>query len=280
MMQPTDFRSRARTVRDAARKQLLKLREERLNHKSIRLASAGQGSAPPPVAVDEVEELVPEGLAPENLVAEGFASEVLAPEGVVPEVEVPEVTLPVTVAPDPEEALAPPPEVKPKAAKRKAPAKPARKPQRATLPEAPEDHSIRRAALAEMFDEAPPAVPAESVHASDPAEEFPLDDILAAGPPAPAADLVEAEAAVEPVASEASIPPSPAKSVDDLHLLPGAGPGLIWMLRQCGITCLADLATCDGNDLSRKLGLVGQILDVSVWRSFAMGQVAPMSQAS
>ena len=55
----------------------------------------------------------------------------------------------------------------------------------------------------------------------------------------------------------------------DLAALPGAGPGLIWMLNQCSITSLNDLAAADPARLSQDLGVVGQILDVKKWLEFA-----------
>lgn len=65
----------------------------------------------------------------------------------------------------------------------------------------------------------------------------------------------------------------------DLMALPGAGPGLIWMLQQCGITTLADLAQTDAAALIPKLGLVGQIVDVQAWQRFARRQVVPRAVA-
>ena len=55
----------------------------------------------------------------------------------------------------------------------------------------------------------------------------------------------------------------------ELAQLPGAGPGLVWMLGQCGVTTMAQLAQEEAQSLSTKLGVVGQILDVSQWISFA-----------
>ncbi|WP_373411291.1 hypothetical protein [Yoonia sp.] len=58
-------------------------------------------------------------------------------------------------------------------------------------------------------------------------------------------------------------------SQSDLARLPGAGPGLVWMLEQCNIQTLADLAESDAMELSTQLGIVGQILDVGEWVRFA-----------
>lgn len=55
----------------------------------------------------------------------------------------------------------------------------------------------------------------------------------------------------------------------DLHMLPGAGPGLVWMLQHCGVTSLDDLARADPEALTDRMGLVGQMLDLSSWVAFA-----------
>ncbi len=65
----------------------------------------------------------------------------------------------------------------------------------------------------------------------------------------------------------------------DLLALPGAGPGLIWMLQQCGIATLADLADTDAAALIPKLGLVGLIVDIQAWQRFARRQVLPRAVA-
>jgi len=60
----------------------------------------------------------------------------------------------------------------------------------------------------------------------------------------------------------------------DLFDLPGAGSGLVWMLRQCGIHALEDLAKADATQLGRSLGLVGELLDVAGWIAFARQRTA------
>lgn len=55
----------------------------------------------------------------------------------------------------------------------------------------------------------------------------------------------------------------------DLATLPGAGPGLVWMLHENGIKCLPDLAKADVAELKAGLGLIGQILNVQAWIDFA-----------
>jgi hypothetical protein len=55
----------------------------------------------------------------------------------------------------------------------------------------------------------------------------------------------------------------------ELARLPGAGPGLIWMLGQCQIETMKQLAAQEAGVLTTQLGVVGQILDVSQWISYA-----------
>lgn len=69
-------------------------------------------------------------------------------------------------------------------------------------------------------------------------------------------------------------PVSVAASEPDLEILPGAGPGLIWMLNQCGISSLAELADAEPAVLTRDLGVVGQILNVETWIAFAKKRVS------
>jgi hypothetical protein len=63
----------------------------------------------------------------------------------------------------------------------------------------------------------------------------------------------------------------------NLSSLPGAGPGLIWMLQKCGIETLQDLALADPALLVPRLGLVGKIADVHGWHRYAQRQVAQVS---
>ena len=59
------------------------------------------------------------------------------------------------------------------------------------------------------------------------------------------------------------------QTTSDLETLPGAGPGLVWMLNECGVQTLSDLAQKTPDQLTAELGVVGQILDVSQWIKFA-----------
>ena len=62
--------------------------------------------------------------------------------------------------------------------------------------------------------------------------------------------------------------------VPSLDTIPHAGPGLIWMLNQCQIHDLSDLANADAEKLIQDLGVVGQILDVESWVEFARERCA------
>ena len=55
----------------------------------------------------------------------------------------------------------------------------------------------------------------------------------------------------------------------DLFNLPGAGAGMVWMVHQCGIRSLADLAKADSGDLAMQLGVVGHIINMEPWIAFA-----------
>ncbi|MEO1238065.1 MAG: hypothetical protein AAFW64_00090 [Pseudomonadota bacterium] len=55
----------------------------------------------------------------------------------------------------------------------------------------------------------------------------------------------------------------------DLSAIPGAGPGLIWMLWNASVRNLDDLAAARPADLQAALGPVGVILDVEALIAFA-----------
>ncbi|MDX8348476.1 hypothetical protein SLH49_10805 [Cognatiyoonia sp. IB215446] len=58
----------------------------------------------------------------------------------------------------------------------------------------------------------------------------------------------------------------------DLAALPGAGVGLIWMMEQCEISTLQDLARQNADELALRLGVVGEIIDVGQWIAFAQAE--------
>lgn len=58
-------------------------------------------------------------------------------------------------------------------------------------------------------------------------------------------------------------------SSSDLAALPGAGPGLIWMLQKCGISSLRDMALADTAMLAPQLGPVARIVDLQAWQRIA-----------
>jgi predicted flap endonuclease-1-like 5' DNA nuclease len=100
-------------------------------------------------------------------------------------------------------------------------------------------------------------------------------------PPGEAADAepqAESRATTEagdtaPPAVAGGTEASPAVDESDLHALPGAGIGLVWMLQRCGVSSLADLADADPERLRRDMGLVGELLDLSTWIAFARDAV-------
>ena len=55
----------------------------------------------------------------------------------------------------------------------------------------------------------------------------------------------------------------------DLFDLPAIGPGMVWMLHQCGIASLQQLSNTKPDDLAAKLGVVGQIVSMEPWIDYA-----------
>lgn len=124
-----------------------------------------------------------------------------------------------------------------------------------------DDVAIRNAAMAEMSDDASSTLSAPDIEPGDQSTiepESDLEERIERTATARAKDLTE-----EPT------PPPTDWQESPLAQLPGAGPGLVWMLNQCGVETLADLAGQDPAALSDKLGVVGQILDVSQWIAHA-----------
>lgn len=93
-------------------------------------------------------------------------------------------------------------------------------------------------------------------HAPSPAGEPPAPEL----PPAP-----------EDVPARPPRPPRAGASLS-LHLLPGVGPGLIWLLNEQGVGSLDDLAAREPEDLRALLGLLGPFVDIDSWIAFAREQ--------
>jgi predicted flap endonuclease-1-like 5' DNA nuclease len=62
-------------------------------------------------------------------------------------------------------------------------------------------------------------------------------------------------------------PPTLAES--DLFDLPAIGPGMVWMLHQCGIGSLQQLSVAKADELAARLGVVGQIVSMEPWIAYA-----------
>ena len=121
----------------------------------------------------------------------------------------------------------------------------------------PFDEDSEDAALGEQSqDEADIAAPEDPMD-DDPLEDH--DDVALTDALSESAEDQDLEAALEPPEVEN---PSDAKAEQGLSDLPGAGPGLIWMLEKSGVTSVADLAQADPAKLREALGIVGEILDV------------------
>lgn len=129
-----------------------------------------------------------------------------------------------------------------------------------------------------LNDHAAPDVP--SVDADPAVEEVSgSDDLMAGDDPALAEDTLTTEEIVPtsaPTEAEATLEPEempeePAPR-SDLFDLPGAGPGLVWMLESSGVKSLAELAVADADQLETEMGLVARILDLKFWISFAQDQ--------
>ncbi|MEM8656514.1 MAG: hypothetical protein AAGF22_00345 [Pseudomonadota bacterium] len=129
-----------------------------------------------------------------------------------------------------------------------------------------EDDAVTETASEPSFEEVETFEPEVVAEEEVPVEEGmspEVDDVDADEISAVADDLAEdPEPAVE--TPEPQIPES-----TDLDQLPGAGPGLIWMLQQQGIHSMSDLAVADPDELVGKLDLVGQLLNIPGWISYA-----------
>ena len=87
-------------------------------------------------------------------------------------------------------------------------------------------------------------------------------------------DPAPPEAAPEPARAPGPAEPrrarAPMAGVSlSLNLLPGIGPGLIWLLQEQGVSSLADLAERQPEELRAVLGLLGPFVDIESWIAFA-----------
>lgn len=153
-----------------------------------------------------------------------------------------------------------------------------------------DDRAVQSAALADLAAEAPPMA-GVTIGLPPPVDDALQPDTIEGAPSTAVADgddhVASADIAADhsgevlgllnqhpPQAeSEAASPPraaaNPTEPVSDLFQLPGTGPGLVWMLQQCGINSLQDLAHAQVSELISRLGLVGQILNVEIWQDYA-----------
>ena len=79
--------------------------------------------------------------------------------------------------------------------------------------------------------------------------------------------LISSDVPQIPEPSFQETPPPIAES--DLFELPAIGPGMVWMLHQCGIGSLQQLSVAKSDDLAAKLGVVGQIISMEPWIAYA-----------
>lgn len=66
----------------------------------------------------------------------------------------------------------------------------------------------------------------------------------------------------------------------ELMALPGAGPGLVWMLQKAGIGSLDAMANADADHLRTAMGLVGELLDLRYWIDCAREMTGSAADAS
>ncbi len=137
---------------------------------------------------------------------------------------------------------------------------------------------------------APPGTGSDSVTAADPAPGLPA--LPAAPEAAPSGLRGPVAAAGRPGSSAAGKPPETAQIVSEtaeetaarwgagdpagdamyasnLSSLPGAGPGLVWLLGECGIRSMGELAAADAERLAGRMGVIGELLDLDHWIDLA-----------
>lgn len=289
------YRARAAFVRGAARDHLRQLREERL---AAREAARAPETAADPVVAEAAAAVAPEVEAPAASAAEAPVAPVTQAAGACAE-EAPATPVPEAPATKPAAALKAAPEPPPanprlplspgmrRMLQARVSAQPAAEPVSGTEPEgppdAPEGPVAGGAPEAESACAAPEQVVAAETGATAVLPEAPIEDSPEPEPeatavaPVPAAAAAVAPAPGTPDPAVREIAPSDRAAPEtsapdralDLARLPGAGPGLIWMLNECEIHSLSDLAAADCTDLTARMGLAGRILDLGGWIAFA-----------
>jgi len=280
MMHDDNFRSRSQLVRKSARANLLEIRRARLAKRMLApamatdlvepLAAVEDAAVEDNVQVPVVEDVIP------TVVVETAPPAVI--EDATPEppdaLEQAAVQRAAFDEPTEQAALVSPgvtAAAKPKKSTRKSTGSKAKKPTvspvdvAAAEPDALsgpiediDDRTVQIAAMAEMSDEVPVAV-----------EPGPIEVVAPSAPDLPQTPATELPEAVKPVVIPTVVEVAASAIVCDLNALPGAGPGLVWMLQQCGIHSMNDLAAAEAADLTPKLGLIGQILNVQTWLDYA-----------
>lgn len=294
------YRARAAFVRGAARDHLRQLREERL---AAREAARAQEAAADPVVAEAAAAVAPEVEAPVAAATQVPAEPV--PEAPATE---PAAALKAAPEPPPANPRLPLSPGMRRMLQARVSAQPAAEPVSGTEPEGPPDvpegpvaggapeaesasaapeqvMAAETGATAAAVEPEPSPQPDRAVAAVEDAAlpEAPIEDSPEPVPEVPAVAPVPAAAAAmapalgvpDPVVQEnapsdlAAPETSAPERALDLARLPGAGPGLIWMLNECEIHSLSDLAAADCTDLTARMGLAGRILDLGGWIAFA-----------
>lgn len=302
------YRARAAFVRGAARDHLRQLREERLAAREAARAQEAAADPVVAEAAAAVEPEVEAPVAAATQVPVAAAEEAPAtPVPAAPATE-PAAALKAAPEPPPANPRLPLSPGMRRMLQARVSAQPAAEPVSGTEPEGPPDvpegpvaggapeaesacaapeqvMAAETGATAAAVEPEPSPQPDRAVAAVEDAAlpEAPIEDSPEPEPEVPAVAPVPAAAAAmapalgtpDPVVQETapSDPVAPETSTPeralDLARLPGAGPGLIWMLNECEIHSLSDLAAADCTDLTARMGLAGRILDLGGWIAFA-----------
>ena len=284
MIQEETFRTRALTIRRAARANLIEMRRARLARQAgVVVANTQKAEEAGHEAADMLFSDYETALEPET------SAELITDDGNTEatrgrdSTDITVLTVPIEVTdavvegavsqwadtePPPTTVTAVPMQ-KPKR-RLSVKAKPYKKPKAVMISDL-DDFSVLAAAMGEIEEESQAEVSNIAKMEAAPDRDVKADTPTDLQPNLPEDTPIVAMAEVLPCAAKAtSVEPT-----DSLYALHGAGPGLIWMLNQVGIASMGDLATADAEDLSKKLGLVGQILNVGSWVEFARCKQCP-----